>query len=104
MAPKKKSLRLIFACNIRTLRKRRGLSQEQLAKASGVSTQYISLLENNDRNVTIDVIEAIGKALGVRAIELFEDDAQTSASPAKSIRDAIKLMQDVEKKLTASQP
>ena len=102
MAPKKKSLRRIFASNIRVLRKSRGLSQEQLAKASGVSTKYISLLENEARNVTIDVIESVAKSLNVRAIELFEDDAQVNISPAKTIRDAIKLMQDVERKISTS--
>lgn len=41
------------------LRKKRGLTQRQLAKLAGISGQYISLLERGERPVT----ERVGRKL-----------------------------------------
>lgn len=43
----------------------RGLSQEQLALASGITTTYLGLLERNLKNPTIKVIEQICNALQI---------------------------------------
>jgi putative transcriptional regulator len=47
------------------------LSQEELAKAVGVSRQTISAIEKGDYNPTINLCIAICKALGKTLDELF---------------------------------
>lgn len=51
--------------NIRTLRGRTGLSQEAFADAAGLHRTYISDIERGRRNVTIEVLEKLAKALEV---------------------------------------
>jgi transcriptional regulator with XRE-family HTH domain len=48
---------------IRKLREQEELTQEQLARKTGITYQYLSGLENGRENFTIDVLESIGKAL-----------------------------------------
>lgn len=71
MANKKKSLRKIFATHLRTMRNERGLTQEELAHRVGLHRTYVSSLEHGERNVSIDNIERLARALGVEEIELL---------------------------------
>jgi transcriptional regulator with XRE-family HTH domain len=48
---------------IRQLREQAGLTQEQLAQKAGITYQYLSGLENGRENFSIDVLDAVGKAL-----------------------------------------
>lgn len=57
---------------IKQYRELKGLSQEELAKASNVSRTTISGLENNTIKVTTNTtMGKIADALGVSTIELF---------------------------------
>ncbi len=60
-----------FGRRIRTLRKERGLSQEDLAERSGLDRTYISGIERGVRNVALRNIEALSQALDVALAELF---------------------------------
>ena len=62
----------VFAGNIRRLRKERGLSQEELAEATGVHRTYIGMIERGEKNVTIYNIERIASALKVRPGSLLD--------------------------------
>ena len=64
----------IFARNLRRLRSASGLSQEELAERAGLHRTYISSVENGNRNVSIENIYAIARALGSDPRELFEPD------------------------------
>lgn len=64
-------LRLLFAARIREERKRQGLSQEALAEKTGLHRTYIGSVERGERNVSIDNIERIAKALDVKAADLL---------------------------------
>ncbi len=55
-----------FGRNVRKLRKERGWTQEQLAFEAGVKRAYLSEVENGQRNVSLDVVEKLAKALDVR--------------------------------------
>jgi transcriptional regulator with XRE-family HTH domain len=55
---------------VRELRKWRGLSQEQLADAAGVSQSYIAGIEKGRRAGTLATLRAIAAALGV-SVENF---------------------------------
>lgn len=48
---------------VRKLREQANLTQEQLARKTGITYQYLSGLENGRENFSIDVLEALGKAL-----------------------------------------
>ena len=52
-------------------RKALGLSQEQLARACGVSRQTINAIENNKYDPTLALAFQLSRALGVRVDGLF---------------------------------
>jgi transcriptional regulator with XRE-family HTH domain len=52
----------------------RSLSQEELAERAGLHRTYVSSLERGQRNVGLDNIHALARALGVSAAELLSED------------------------------
>jgi transcriptional regulator with XRE-family HTH domain len=62
-----------FGRSVRSLRKRRGLSQETLAEVCGLSRNYISDIERGVRNPGLLVMVALAKALKVPLRELVEE-------------------------------
>lgn len=67
-------LRVLFATNLRTLRQARGVSQERLAEMAGLHRTYISSVERGARNISIDNIARLAKALGVSPDKLLGDE------------------------------
>lgn len=65
------SLRLVFARNIRLVRIHAGMSQEGMAAEAGLDRAFVGTLERGERNISIDNIERIAKAIGVPAYELM---------------------------------
>lgn len=61
----------VLAQNMRSARKKRGWSQEDLAHESGIHRTYISDLERAARNPTISIVEKIAAALGLTAAQLI---------------------------------
>jgi transcriptional regulator with XRE-family HTH domain len=55
--------RRIFARNLRAVRTRLELSQERLADLSGLHRTYVSSVERSERNVSIDNMERLARAL-----------------------------------------
>jgi len=68
----KKPIQQKFGERIRQLRKRRGLSQEELAEKCDLDRTYISGIERGLRNVSITNIEKISMALGMSLSRLTE--------------------------------
>ena len=62
-----------FGRSVRSLRKQRGLSQEDLAEACGLSRNYISDIERGVRNPGLLVLVGLAKALKVPLRELAEE-------------------------------
>lgn len=60
-----------FGARVRELRRAKGLTQEDLADASGLDRSYVGSLERGERNVSLRNIEKIAKALGVPVARLF---------------------------------
>ena len=56
---------------IETIRKERGIVQEEFAKAMGVSRQTISLLENGRYNPSILLAYKIARYFGMTIEEVF---------------------------------
>lgn len=65
------SLLSVFASNVKHYRLTKNLSQEKLAELSGLHRTYISAVERQQRNISIENIEAVAKALNVEAYKLF---------------------------------
>lgn len=61
----------IFADNVKYYRLEKNLSQEKLAELSGLHRTYISDVERQQRNISIDNIEAISSALNIEAYKFF---------------------------------
>ncbi len=60
-----------FGANVRRVRKSMGLSQEALADESGIHRTYIGSVERCERNISLDNILAIARALKVSPAELL---------------------------------
>ena len=56
---------------IRKLRKRQGISQEELGFRAGLHRTYIGAIERAEQNVSIDNIHKIAKALKVSPKDLL---------------------------------
>ena len=54
----------VLARNVRRLRASTGMSQEELAARAGLHRTYISSVERGQRNVSIENIFALARALG----------------------------------------
>ena len=67
------SLINIFATNVKTYRLEKNISQEKLAELAGLHRTYISAVERERRNISIDNIEKIALALNVDAYLLFKE-------------------------------
>ena len=67
-------LRDVLAKNMRRLRAVRELSQEELAHESGINRTYLSSVERSERNVSIDNIERIAKALRIEPWKLLKNE------------------------------
>lgn len=50
---------------IRRFRLQAGMSQEALAEVSGVERSYISMIENDHRNPSYDIVKALAASLGL---------------------------------------
>jgi DNA-binding XRE family transcriptional regulator len=58
---------------IKVWREFRGLTQQQLADAAGISKPYLSQIETGKRKGTVDILSAIAKALNVSLDDLYEN-------------------------------
>lgn len=65
------SLLSTFAENVKHYRLEQNISQEKLAELSGLHRTYISAIERQQRNISIDNIEALSNALNIEAYKLF---------------------------------
>ena len=70
--------REIIANNIRKLRQMQKLSQEDFAEKAELHRTYIGSIERGERNVSVDNLERIAKALGVDIRKLFDDNDEAT--------------------------
>ena len=69
---------------IHTLRKEKGLTQAQLANATGINRAMIGRMENKDYIPTVEQMQALGETLGFEVVDLFVEDAATPA-PTRAV-------------------
>jgi len=62
----------ILARNLRRIRTSTGLSQEELADRAGLHRTYISSIERAERNISLENIFLLARALGVEPSDLIK--------------------------------
>jgi transcriptional regulator with XRE-family HTH domain len=60
-----------FQKNLLSTRGKKKLSQEALARKTGLSVSYVSMLERGRRSPPLKTVEAFAGALGVNAVTLL---------------------------------
>ncbi|WP_137718730.1 helix-turn-helix domain-containing protein [Methylobacillus flagellatus] len=65
------TLRAVLAENIKTFRREKGFSQEELAEQCGLHRTYIGSVERHERNVTLSTLEVLASTLGVTVPDLL---------------------------------
>jgi transcriptional regulator with XRE-family HTH domain len=68
----KTSVKSLFGITLRRLREERGYSQEVLAERASLHRNYIGGVERGERNVGLENIVKLAKALSVRTRDLFD--------------------------------
>jgi transcriptional regulator with XRE-family HTH domain len=61
-----------FGEKVREMRIALGLSQEELAEKAGFHRTYVGMIERAEKNITLENIEKIAKALGVPISQLVK--------------------------------
>ena len=61
-----------FGKNLRKIRTNKGISQEYLADEANITSNQVSRIENGEVNTTVVTINALSKALGIKARDLFD--------------------------------
>lgn len=86
-----------FGTRVRLLRKRKGLTQVELAQRLGVTQRGISYYENEAANPSMEIIEKIAEAIGVSKRLLIEYDEQPIEEEPRPIRSLQQQMKVVPK-------
>ncbi|MHC6154189.1 helix-turn-helix domain-containing protein [Bradyrhizobium elkanii] len=73
--------RALVAWNVRRIRVDRGIPQEQLAYDAGIDRSYMSGLERQSENPTIDLLDRLAETLGVQLSELFIQPPRGATTP-----------------------
>lgn len=67
----KKEILIKFGKKVRETRIKQNLSQEKLALKAGVHRTYIGMIERAEKNITLENIEKVAKALKLNINELL---------------------------------
>lgn len=72
----KKDVLVDFGKKVRSRRIDLGLSQEELADKANVHRTYIGMIERAEKNITLENIEKISKALELNVRDLFDGEKE----------------------------
>jgi XRE family transcriptional regulator, regulator of sulfur utilization len=65
-------LQLRVGQKLRQLRQKRGWSQEEFADISGLHRTYVGSVERGERNLTLNSLQTLAKALKVRMSDILK--------------------------------
>lgn len=69
----KREILVKFGKRVRAQRATLRLSQEELASRAGVHRTYIGMIERAEKNITLENIEKVAKALNLKLSDFFRD-------------------------------
>lgn len=69
----KREILIKFGNKVREERDKLGLSQEELVARAGVHRTYIGMVERAEKNITLENIQKVCKALNLRIRDFFVD-------------------------------
>jgi transcriptional regulator with XRE-family HTH domain len=69
----KREILLKFGEKVREERLKQNLSQEELASRAGVHRTYIGMIERAEKNITLENIKKISKALNLQIEYMFKN-------------------------------
>lgn len=72
MATTSDDLNHVLAANLRRLRVKLGLSQEEFAAQCSLHRTYVGAIERGERNVTLKTLQHIAETLRVAAVDLLK--------------------------------
>jgi transcriptional regulator with XRE-family HTH domain len=72
MESDKQNILVKFGNKVRSIRKEKKMSQEDLAYKSDLHRTYIGMIERAEKNITLINIEKIAHGLDVKIIDLLE--------------------------------
>lgn len=72
--------------NLKQIREKANLTQEQASKITGFTIRYISLLENGERNPSDKAKNILAKAYRVPVVEIFLASQRTKRSKERGRR------------------
>lgn len=73
--------RYLLAWNLRRLRAAKSLSQEMLAADTGIDRAYVSELEREQANPTVDLLDRLAEALETTIAEFFVSPEPNAPRP-----------------------
>ena len=90
-----------LSAKLRELRTKNNLTLKELSTKSGISVSFISDIENERRNPSIETLKILADALGVSADEFLKDSPPNTKSDLnkKDLKDISKDVASIMKKL-----
>jgi transcriptional regulator with XRE-family HTH domain len=82
-----KEIKILFGKRMKELRNDRGLSQNELAAKSGISSKYLSRIEVGLHFPSIDTLIKLAEALNVELKDFFEFSHKVSSN--KELRETL---------------
>lgn len=83
IAPDVERLLRSIAANVRRHRARLGLTQEELGEATGLAYRYLQDIEAGRKNVTVDTIVRLARALRVPPVSLLQSARLPRGKPGR---------------------
>ncbi len=86
----------LLGSRLKELRKKRGLSQEELAEACGISSKYLSRIEVGLHFPSVEILLRLSERLGVELKDLFDflPDASSPRELRKALNELVKDMDE----------
>lgn len=79
----------IIGNKIRNIRKKRGLSQEELSHLANMNTSFLSDLERDKKNPSLESLEKVTTALDITLEQLFQHTQPNLNNPESKILDEV---------------
>ena len=93
---KKDKVAELLGRRIRSLRKSRDLTQEQLGASCDINYKFIGAVERGEENPSLKTLQKIAEGLGVELFELFRLKHE-ERDPSKIKRDLLETLNQIEK-------